>query len=200
MARFRSGTLERSVRRWGRFPGAGGRGGKLQRVTHGWKYVTLGETALNLTTPNNNPTVVSLFDSGDFAPSTTGTGCKNVVFDLRVVTSWSPSITAVAYDSWSFRAGIFCVDVEDDTGTHSSAYAEKRAIWWNFTGRNTGEQPATFGISNENRAFTWVARGRQRWVDFDEELRIVAGFTDGVDSVISDARLSIFGRISWENP
>lgn len=192
--RFQSGTLGRSIQRFGRFPGGGM--SRFKKKNFSWQYVELNEAAVSLAP---GPLDIILFNASDWV-DVSATGVKNVSLDLRLMFTWTPTVVAIEYDSWWVRGGIFVLDVDETGGTISSTFAAHRALWWNAAGRNTGEQPAAQGASPDIRNINWTVRARQRFMKFDEELRFLFGFFATVTGTIADARMSIFGRISWETP
>lgn len=173
-------------------------GRKFQKVGHTWQYVESEETAISRT---GNTGELILLDNADWAPTATGAvPVKNVSIDLRIMLSWSPEVTTLAYDSWYFQLGIFVLDTDDPLVIITTRFAGTRALWWDAQGRNTGEQPTANGVSPDNRAINWRVKAKQRFLKYEEELRLAYGFNADVTATMADARLSVFGRQSWETP
>lgn len=194
MARFRSGTLERSVKRFGRMPSFN----KFQRKSHGWKYVELIDSSIDLS--GTVGTVAAIFTATDVAPGTIGgTGVRNVAADLVVGVTWSPQTTALSFDSWAITYGFFCLDNDDTSDTIDETFGATRAIDWHMWARNSVEDGEGGSFVND-RHMQRRARWRQRFVRFDERIIIMAQANTSITSTISDMRLHIFGRVSWENP
>lgn len=203
MARFRSGTLERSVRRWGRMPKFGR--GKLERVKHSWKYVELENTAMSLNGASSAEVV--LHDSADWVPATSGgVGCKNVAFDLNITCTWTPvGDSANIFLNGQLLMGIFIQDADDvQGGPIADVFGECRALVWDqFVWRSEGMDLATpTGAIFVPPILRWNrrVRGKARYLKFDEELRLSIGPQNDLTSTIDDMRLSVFGRVSWETP
>lgn len=196
MARFRSGTLGRSVRRWGRLPGMKA---PFKRIQHGWKYVDLEESSLDETGVTTADIVLA--DADDWVLVGTGTGVRNMVLELDIAIVWTPTIdeTPATFNSWRLKAGIWCLDADDTGGGIDAAFGDQRAIWWR-TFANNNDAAATANGQEYPRRVQWRARAKQRWLQLDQELRFKCKFDSDVGSVISDARLFIFGRVSWEIP
>lgn len=189
--RFQTGTLGRSIKRFGRFPSMG----SFKRKSFEWKYVTLDEAALNRSA--GTPTTTTIVSASDWAGGG-GSGVRNVSFDLRVGVSWSPEVTTVEYDSFALRAGLFIRDDDDATTAILDMFSQQRALWWNATFRNGGEQPTASGVSAETRYINWTVRCKQRFMKFDEVADLSVAFNGATNGIMSDARVSIFGRVSWE--
>lgn len=185
------------------FPGSRGAGFRASKTfkkkQFAWQYVELEETAINTA---GAPTVdVILFDSEDWATTASNAeNVKSVSMDLRIMFAWTPQSTTLAYDSWYMQAGIFVLDADDTGNNFSTTIAAHRALWWNVEGRNTGEQPAANGVSPQQNWMNWKVKRLQRFMKFDEELRFLCRTSSDVSGVIADARVSIFGRLSWETP
>jgi len=200
--RFRSGTLERSVKRWGRFPSK-----KLQRVGHSWKYVELANHAVSLT--GNTLSDITFFSAVDFQVGAVAAGCKNVSFDLACAVGWTPKNDASnVFHNATMRWGIFCLDA-DDAPTGGTAledtFATTRAIRWGLIGRNWNgmELANADGVTShtpDSMSHNWRVRGKQRFVKFDEELRFMFQNSTDLSDVLGDIRLHIWGRVSWETP
>jgi len=200
--KFRSGTLERSVKRWGRFPGK-----KLQRVQHSWKYVELANTAVSR--DGATPTDIAFFTAVDFQVGAVATGVKNVAFDLCVGLAWTPTTDAAnIFHNASVRWGIFCLDA-DDVPTGATAledtFATQRALKWGMFARNWQGQDLTaadgpFWQPMNATHYNFRVRGKQRFVKFDEELRFILQNSTTLTDVMGDQRLHIWGRVSWETP
>lgn len=191
MARFRSGTLDRSLRRWGpKFPNPN----KFQRKQHSWKYIHLNEQAMNLT---NDPLEVTIVDSADWG-DLAGQGVRNMSADLVIGVTWAPQTTALSFDSNALLWGIFCMDTEEPAALASdSFFSEQRAVVWDYWPNLFIENAESQGVQTANRYRTRV-RFRQRWMKFNEELRLSIAFVSSVASVVNDARCFVFGRLSWE--
>lgn len=196
MARFQSGTLGRSIKRFGRFQG---RMPSFKRKQHAFVYSTLDEAALDRTGAVNE---FVLFDRTDFSPaaSANASHCRNVSFDIMFGITWSPQVTTLAYDSWRLDAAIFIMDADDVGGNITTQFASNRAIAWNSWARNTGEQPSALGASPDIRYINWRCKGRARYIRIDEELRFLLQFNSSVTDTLIDARLSLMSRYSWEIP
>lgn len=195
MARFQSGTLGRSIKRFGRF----GARPNFKRKQFAYVYSTLDEAALDRTGAVND---FGLFDRTDFAPAAAAnaSGCRNISFDICFGITWTPQVTTLAYDSWRLDGAIFVMDADDVGGTITTQFASNRAITWNSWSRNTGEMPTALGVSPERRDINWRAKGRVRFMRLDEELRFLLQFNSNVTDTIIDARLSLMSRYSWEIP
>lgn len=195
--RFRSGTLERSVRRFGRMP----KFGQFAKKSHSWKYVELDEQALDAATLA--PTDVSIIDSDDWQPAATpGLGVRNVSFDIAIGYTWSTQTIATTFDSWALRYGFFIKDRDDDPEASINDYfAEGRALEWHQVAFNTVENQAESGDSESNvRQFNRRVRFKARFLKFDEEVRFATGFSTTASSTLADSRVWLFGRVSWETP
>lgn len=200
--RFRSGTLERSVKRWGRFPRA-----KLQKVGHSWKYVELANHAVSLT--GNTLSDITLFSAVDFQVGAVASGCKNVAFDLACGYCWTPKTDAAnIFHNGSVRWGIFQLDA-DDAPTGGTAiedtFATTRALRWgafsrNFNGIDLTVADGPFWQPIASTQVNWRVRGKARFVKFDDELRFMLQHSTDLSDAIGDARLHIWGRVSWETP
>lgn len=190
--KFRSGTLERSVRRWGRFPKT-----PYKRKQHSWQYVELEESSIGRDGSTDD---VVLFNGDDWKTGANADNVRNVSIDFYIGVCWTPESTTVAYDSWLFKTGIFVMDADDVNPVIDTMFATTRALWWGAGARNTGEQPTAQGISPESRLMTWRVRARQRFLKFDEELRLCWAFASNVTETLADVRGNLFGRISWETP
>jgi len=200
--RFRSGTLERSVKRWGRFPSK-----KLQRVAHSWKYVELANTAISR--DGANPTDITFFSAVDFQTGAVATGCKNVAFDLCIGMAWTPTTDAAnIFHNASIRWGVFCLDADDAPSGATAiedTFATTRALKWGMFARNFHGQDLTaadgpFWHPMNATCVNWRVRGKQRFVKFDEELRFMLQNSTSLTDVMGDQRLHIWGRVSWETP
>lgn len=197
MARFRSGTLEKSVKRWGRMPAFN----RLKRKQFGWTYIQDDDNALIRTTDTND---FILFSHEDWDASTvSSSGVRNVSFDMRITITWTPESGAgFSFESWSWIWGIFCKD-EEDIGTSFATFADTRALAWdeyalNMHRMNTGE--ATEPDYSRERRMTWRTKARQRYMQHDDQLRYLGRFNQDVSGHLADARIFFFGRISWEIP
>lgn len=184
------------------FPGSRGAGVRSSRVfkkkQFAWQYVELEETALART--DGATTDVILFNSADWTTNANAENVKNVSLDLRIMYAWSPNVTTVAYDTWYLKGAIFVLDADEVGGTIDGTFAAHRALWWNAQGMNTGEQPTANGASPDHRAMHWRVKAKQRFMKYDEELRFLTAFNSIVNETLADARVSIFGRMSWETP
>lgn len=196
--RFRSGTLQRSIKRWGpKFP-------KVQRVQHGWKYVTLENQSMDI--DGTTPTDVIICDADDWALTGTGVGCKNMTVDLAVAVAWTPKTDAAnVFHNASIRWGLFCLD-EDDVGAGiDGRFTDTRALRWgmlgnNFQGIDLTAADGPFWQPMTATRWNFHVRAKQRYMKFGDELRfVICNSTDLLD-VIGDQRLHIFGRVSWEIP
>lgn len=194
-SRFAPGTLERSVARFGRFPGRR-RGAPFKKKQFLWKYVIAEDVAIDLTPVAQT---IGLFDATDWQLNAAGSGVRNVSLDLQIVVTYTPAATTLAYNSWMMLQGIWCKDLDDPSFTLASDYfIDARALRWNMIAQNTGEQPTANGVSPDSRTFRWHVKAKQRFMRLDDELLLVVGFEEAVATVINDARLFVFGRISWE--
>lgn len=199
MARFQSGTLGRSIKRFGRFA----RGPKVQRVGHSWKYSTLTNSALPI---GVTTTDIVLFDSTDWEGiTTTAVPVKNVSFDVAIGITWTPLQAAAAvFQSGSIWSAVMVLDRDDTGGTLGAKLAEQRALWWSQHANNW----VTWPLANTddptpgatNRGLNFRARGKQRFMKFDEELRLLISPQVNLNTVITDARLFVLARLSWETP
>lgn len=194
MSRFRSGTLERSVKRWGRMPSFN----KFKRKQQAWQYVESSE--VNLPVAGNTSEVV-IFDAADWSSASgAGENCRNFRARLRVGVMWSPESTALAFDSWYVKAGVFVCDDDEVLANIDAYFGEKRARWWGCHFNNSTEQPAAIGVGGQERHREWTINIRQNFLKLDEELRFIIAFNGNVTSTIADARYSIFGVEWWETP
>jgi len=198
MARFRSGTLERSVKRWGRFPRFGG-GSNLKRKQHSWQYVEANEETIPL---NSDTLQIILFDEQDWAiPAVAaGSNVRNASFDLCFGVAYTPQDSTLEYDSIALHWGIFALDNDDSTVAISGLFGTHRALKWDQKAWNIAEIPTENGPPEHPRSWNWRVRFRQRFLRFDEQIQFAIAFQSAVSNVISDCRLFIFGRISWEVP
>lgn len=199
MARFRSGTLERSVKRWGpRMPSA-----KIKRVGHSWKYVILEDEPVGMTGAGSLQ--VTVVDSNDWIPATgNGLGCKNVVLEAAVSLSWTPETDAsTVFNAGMMLYGVFIRDQDETTSPPiESCFDDARALKWgmyakHFNGMNDG---AGLVSIPELRMWQFRFKCRARYLKFDEELRFAIGVTSDLSDVFLDLRCHMFGRCSWETP
>lgn len=172
--------------------------GNVKRKTFAFEYVTTNDTALVRGGGANDQLVI--FEPADWQTSGGLESVKGVSLDLAIAVTWSPEVTTVAYDSWQVVAAVGVFDDDEAAVSLLTVSAEKRWLWWGAQGRNTGEQPTANGAGTDSRAINWRCRARQRFLKPDEELRLCVGFTSDVTATIADARLQLFGRISWEIP
>lgn len=200
MSRFRTGTLGRSVARWGRMPRFGSRA-PFKRRQFAWKFFELEEDAVDTSGATVEDFI--LFDSTDWTADTGSsnpTGCKNVTLDMRVGLSWTPDLSAAnIYNSAGWGCGIWCLDADDTGGTINNHFAAQRPIWWDhhymmFTSGTTTVPNALARQWNKS------VKCRQRYMGFDDELRFKFALDSSVASQVSDMRIGIFGRVSWEIP
>lgn len=197
--RFRSGTLERSLRRWGpRMP----RPSAIKRKQFAWQYVVSDNTALG---SGGGTTDIVLFDNTDWHSTASPENVRNVSLDLRIGVVWTPTANATnTFNSSALRAGIFVLDQEDTGQTAATVFADTRALWWDQIAMNLGTFPTASPFTAPDRTarqVNWRVKKRQRFLRLDEELRLLVAWTGTTtDDVIADARLFIFGRISFEIP
>lgn len=193
MRSFRSGTLGRSVRRWGPRVNFG----KFQRKSHQWKYVTDDEAAIDRT--GASPLSYALIDSGDWSPSAAGgSGCRNIVIDFSFGCTWSHNNTATAFESWGAKMGIFIKDRDDATSTLNAMFTSHRAIDWAHWCRNTASSSSATVIGGTERYFIRRKKFKVNFLKFDEEVAFYFQLESDVTTVINDMRGFIFGRVSWE--
>lgn len=195
--RFRSGTLERSIKRWGpKMPR-----GKLQRVQFSWKYITLENTSI----PPGAATFpdIVMFNAVDWQVGSVATGCRNVAFDLCVGVAWTPeNNVANIFHNASIRWGVFCIDTDDAPATLDDAFATTRALRWGMLGNNFHGMNLATPVYPQENAVRWNFRVRfkQRYVKFDEEVRFMIQPSTDISDAVDDMRLHLFGRVSWETP
>lgn len=202
MARFRSGTLERSIKRFGRFPR-----GKLQRVGHSWKYVEVANSSI--ATGGATPQDFTVFSAVDFQVGAVAAGCKNVAFDLAVGVCWTPATDAAnIFHNASVRWGLFQLDADDvptgATGVEDT-FATTRALKWgmfarNFQGMDLTVADGPFWQPISATQVNWRFRARARFVKFDEEVRFLIQPSTSISDAVSDMRIHMWGRVSWETP
>jgi len=198
--RFRSGTLERSVKRWGRFP----RFNKVKRVNHSWKYVELENQAIGLV--GGGSTQIVIASATDWQQNSSGQGVKNMSLDLAIGFSWTPvSDAANIFGGRGIYWGVFCLD-EDDAASPPIAtqFSDTRALKWGALFRNWQGMELTAADGGPyvrtQLETNFRVRCRQRFMKFDDELRFCVGVNGDMSSTTSDLRLHIFGRVSWETP
>jgi len=193
--RFRSGTLGKSLKRWGpKFPSTR----SFKRKQFSWQYVTLDNSAL-LT--GGGTTDIIVFDQTDWI-ALSDSNVRNVSMDLNVGIVWTPTTTGTTFNSHSVRGAMFILDADDTGQTLATTLASTRALWWNQTAMNLNTAAfADVGANWSSRAINWKVKRTARFLKADDELRFMVAFSgSNADDVISDARLFIFGRISWETP
>ena len=197
---FRSGTLERSVKRWG--PKTSFRRPKFQRVNHGWKYVTLENQTM--TRDGTADTDIIIADFEDWEQSAVSAiGVKNMTVDLVCTVAWTPASNAQSvFHNASLRWGLFCLDTDDTVDQLDDTFATHRALRWgsfmcNFQGMTLGTP--VWHMMNTTR-FAFRVRAKQRYMKFEDQLRLKVQNSTDLTDVMGDQRLHIFGRVSWEQP
>jgi len=197
---FRSGTLERSIRRWGpRMPTAR----KFKRKQHSWIYIRDGDNSLSRSGDSDH---FILFNNVDWDPTGQGGGvnCRNVSIDLRHTVVWTPvTSTTPNFNSLSFIWGLWSLD-EDDVQAQDLTFGESRALAWdeyalNYKSNTNGSENAD-ALDVMIRRMTWRTRVRQRFMKFDDDIRYICRFNEDVTGVFTDARIFFMARISWEIP
>lgn len=191
---FRQRT-DRSIKRWGRFPRP-----DFKKKQYATSYSELEETAM---VRGGGTTDIVLFNDADFhTPDATGVhvGVRNVSVDMKMMVTWTPEVTTLAYDSWFLKWGVFVKDSDDTADTLDTEFASAVAICWDAQGFNTCEQPTALGDSGAVRAWNVRKRFRVRYLRRDEEIRFLIAFNNDVTATIADARLSIFARFRFELP
>lgn len=197
MARFRSGTLERSVKRFGRFPSFGGR--QFKKKQFGYLYAEVNEQAQAL---NGDTLQIILFDGLDWQTGGSGSqeNVRNVSGDVAIGLAWTPQNNALTFDSVAYHWGIFCNDVDDSTVLISALFASHRALKWDQKVWNSMEIDAEGFGPDYPRQWNWRVKFRQRFMRQDDQLQFAGAFQNDSSSTIADARVFIFARFSWEIP
>lgn len=199
MRRFRSGTLENSVKRWGpRMPSFQ----RFKKKQFQWFYFDSNEP---LSRSGDTDDFI-LFNKADFAPGgLAASGCRNISMDLRISVCWTPALDDFGFTSWHWSFGIFVLDQDDVEPTpFVGHFGEHRALYWESFANNTNStpvitgDPSTFNAVGPERRWTTRFKARQRFIKYDEELRLITQFGEATEDILSQARMFIFGRVSWE--
>jgi len=192
--RFQTGTLGRSIRRFGRFPRA-----PFKRKSFGYFTATSSETAMDITTPA--PTSIVVFDPTDWSTGAAGlTGVRFCVVDLQMMVTWSPQVTTLAYDSWYLHWFAINCDRDDAHTSMSGAAFEYKPLVWGAQGRNTGEQPSALGASPDSRSINARMRFKTGFIPIDNEIRFMASVNGTATSTIADMRISLVAVVKYELP
>lgn len=192
--RFQSGTLGRSIKRFGRFPRMGT---PFKRKQYTGFVSTLSENSLSLV-----PVMLStdLFAQADWAEGATDTVVRNVMIDCRIMVTWSPTTTTVAYDSWYWHWMIMKVNDDETDASMALLASEYPPLAWDAFGRNTGEHPTANGALGQDRFYTARPKFKVPWVRSNEVIRLYASFNASVTETIADARISLVEHVRYELP
>jgi len=196
MANFRSGTLGRSVKRFGRFRSMN----KFARKSFGFKYGTIDSLAVP-TDATAEPRVV-LFQASQAEPGGQfGGNVRNVSFDVALGFSWSIDATPetnFTFISTAIRWAFLCVDSDDQTDNFEDYISDTRALAWGQHVLNIVS--ITNAINGAERQFNTRVRFKQRFMKFDDEVLICPMLVQAADSAVSDLRMWVMSRVSWEMP
>lgn len=203
MRRFRSGTLERSIRRWGpRFPRIGRAG--FKKKNFGTIYAHLTGADLDLPV-NGNLFDVNLFDSTDWnnaAHIGTDLVVRNVSVDIAFGLVGLP-VNGNVIGETSLRWGIFLVDSDDTFSTLDDYFSEYRAIVWGIqpfiaSTRNTATSSASAPAME--LGFNMRRRFRISKVRETQTLTYAAALDISINGIWQDATHPLATRIRYELP
>lgn len=207
--RFQSGTLGRSIRRFGRFP----RGPGFQRKKFGFYYATsFQQQAL---TANADPIVVSLVSNDELVPATSvATGAQvpvnNISVDALMIHQVLPTLGTQPGDVFGFLYThwmIFKQDVDEDVTTFSSAAATNSAIkwgaWpWSIGGTGTPGGANMAAVVATMYQQTTRVRFRVSRLEKDEELIFLAARSqsEALTGYIDGYGVQLILRVRYEIP
>lgn len=202
--RFQSGTLGRSIRRFGRFPRPG-----FQRKQFGFYYANAFQQFT--LTGNPEPIAVSLVSQDELAPATSvaagaQVGVRSVSIDLDATLQMVPDSAATGgafgflYVHWM----VFKQDVDEDITTFEAAAATNSAIKWGvWPVLPYGTSSGSAGMGNNP---TYVQQTRMRFrvnkLDKDEELVFLAALSqsEAISTWFDGAGIQLVQRVRYEIP
>lgn len=205
---FQTGTLGRSVRRFGRFMGRRPRTGFARRQ-FGFFYSTA-VVQLQLTS-SPEPAIISLVKNSDLAPAAgLATGAQvdvhNVSMDIVLMLEVECDLTASIsrFGSGLFvHWGMFKQDVDEDITTLDNAMATNSLIRWDaMPVQAYSWNGSVSGSANPTLTQKTRQRFRMSTVKPDEELIFIANWSDDASKAgqLDAAFLSIAQRVRYEIP
>jgi len=194
--RFQSGTLGRSIRRFGRFPTAG-----LKRKQFATYYGTLLHSAVGLGGAMKEVTIIDESDWGPNSGSITGmVNVRNVSVDHCFIINMIRDTGATLQEDWVLQWMIIKTDVDQAYTNIADAMAQDVAIRWGAFGNVTSTMP-TGTTGNEARpSFNWRVKYSVPFIKEDQELRFLLQVLPGASGTLDEMNLSVVSRIRYEIP
>lgn len=203
--RFQSGTLGRSIRKFGRFPGGPG----FQRKQFGFYYASAFQQFTLVGSPE--PIAVSLVSQDVLVPTTSiATGAqvaaRSVSIDLQAMLQHIPDVNGTGggfgflYVHWM----VFKQDVDEELTTFEAAAATKSAIkWgaWNLMLFGTSSGAAAMGAYPTAMQSTRM-KFRVNQLRKDEELVFMAALSqdESIAAFTNGIGIQLLQRVRYEIP